>query len=129
MERQAVNPWKWQDQFGFVQANLVSGAEKVLYCSGQVSVDDHGSVVHADDMAAQIGKALDNLEAVLSGAGMALENVVKLTIYVTDVDAAFEAYPSVGPRLAGAKSAQTFIGVSRLAFPGLMVEIDATAVA
>ena len=74
MERQAVNPWKWQDQFGFVQANLVSGAEKVLYCSGQVSVDDDGSVVHADDMAAQMGKALDNLEAVLSGAGMALAN-------------------------------------------------------
>ena len=129
MERQAVNPWKWQDQFGFVQANLVSGAEKVLYCSGQLSVDDNGSVVHADDMAAQMGKALDNLEAVLSGAGMALENVVKLTIYVTDIDAALQAYPSMAGRLAADKSAQTLIGVSRLAFPGLMVEMDATAVA
>ncbi len=129
MERQAVNPWKWQDQFGFVQANLVSGAEKVLYCSGQLSVDDNGSVVHADDMAAQMAKALDNLEAVLSGADMALENVVKLTIYVTDIDAAFQAHPSVAGRLAGVKSAQTLIGVSRLAFPGLMVEMDATAVA
>ena len=129
MERQAVNPWKWQDQFGFVQANLVSGAEKVLYCSGQVSVDENGSVVYADDMSAQMGKALDNLETVLSGAEMALGNVVKLIIYVTDIDAAFRAYPSVAGRLAGAKSAQTLIGVSRLAFPGLMVEMDATAVA
>lgn len=129
MERQAVNPWKWQDQFGFVQANLASGAEKVLYCSGQVSVDDNGSVVHAGDMAAQMGKALDNLEAVLGGAAMTLENVVKLTIYVTDIDAAFAAFPEVGARVASFKAAQTLIGVSRLAFPGLMVEIDATAVA
>ena len=129
MERQAVNPWTWQDQFGFVQANVVSGADKILFCSGQVSVDENGSVVHADDMAAQMGQALDNLDAVLSEAGMSLENVVKLTIYVTDMDAAFGAFPTVAGRVGGAKAAQTLLGVSRLAFPGLMVEIEATAVA
>ena len=128
MEKTAVNPWKWQDQFGFVQANLVSG-ERVLCCSGQTSVDENGAVMHAGDMAAQINQALDNLEAVLAEAGLAPDNIVKLTIYVTDMDAAFSAFPSVGARIAGYKSAQTLIGVSRLAFPGLMVEIEATAVA
>jgi enamine deaminase RidA (YjgF/YER057c/UK114 family) len=129
MERKAVNPWTWQDQFGFVQGNVVTGADKILFCSGQVSVDESGTVIHADNMAAQMGQALDNLEAVLGGAGMSLDNVVKLTIYVTDMDAAFAAFPEVGARVASFKAAQTLLGVSRLAFPGLMVEIEATAVA
>lgn len=129
MERQAVNPWTWQDQFGFVQGNVVTGADKILFCSGQISVDENGTVVHADDMAAQMKQALDNLDAVLSGAGMSLQNVVKMTTYVTDMDAALGAFATVAERVAGAKSAQTLLGVSRLAFPGLMVEIEATAVA
>jgi 2-iminobutanoate/2-iminopropanoate deaminase len=39
MERGIINPWKWQDEYGFVQANEVSGARRVLYCAVQVSVD------------------------------------------------------------------------------------------
>lgn len=39
MERGIINPWKWQDEYGFVQANEVSGGQRVLYCAGQVSVD------------------------------------------------------------------------------------------
>ena len=38
MERRVINPWTWQDQFGFVQANEVTGAQKILVCSGQTSV-------------------------------------------------------------------------------------------
>jgi len=129
MEKQAVNPWKWQDQFGFVQANLVSGGQNVLYCSGQTSVDENGGVLHKDDMVGQVNQALDNLETVLREAGMSVDNVVHLRIYVTDVDAALAAYASVGPRLGSFRAAQTLLGISRLAFPGLMVEIEAVAVA
>lgn len=129
MERRAINPWSWQDNFGFVQANEITGAQKVLYCSGQTSVDENGTPVHEGDMAAQAGKALDNLEAVLKDAGMELSNVVHLTIYTTDVDATIASLGAVGPRLAPIKAAQTLIGVARLAFPPLMIEIEATAVA
>lgn len=129
MEKEAVNPWAWQDQFGFVQGNLVSGGERIIYCSGQTSVDENGAVMNAGDMGAQMHKALDNVEAVLSKAGISKENVVKMTVYVTDMEAALAAYASVGARIAGFKSAQSLIGVSRLAFPDLMVEIEATAVA
>jgi enamine deaminase RidA (YjgF/YER057c/UK114 family) len=129
MERRAINPWSWQDNFGFVQANEIIGAQKVLYCSGQTSVDENGTPLHEGDMAAQAGKALDNLEAVLKDAGMELSNVVHLTIYTTDVDATIASLGAVGPRLAPIKAAQTLIGVARLAFPPLMIEIEATAVA
>lgn len=69
MERSAINPWAWQDQFGFVQASDLSGVNRVLLCSGQTSVDDECNPVHVGDMAGQINKALDNLETVLGQAG------------------------------------------------------------
>jgi enamine deaminase RidA (YjgF/YER057c/UK114 family) len=74
--------------------------------------------------------ALDNVEAVLQGAGMTLSNVVRLNIYTTDVDAFLEAIPGMAERLgrAGVMPPGTLLGVTRLAFPGLMVELEATAV-
>ena len=129
MERRIVNPWTWQDQFGFVQANATSGVERVLHCAGQGSVDADGQPVHEGDMGAQVVQALDNLQTVLSEAGFALADVVRLNYYVTDVDAFFQAGEVYGPKLAeaGCRPASTLLGVSRLAFPSMLVEIEATA--
>ena len=96
MERRVVNPWQWQDNFGFVQANDVSGFRRVLMCSGQTSVDAEGTPMHLDDMSAQLTLALDNLEVVLGQAGLSLSNVMRLNVYTTDVDRFFEAYMEVG---------------------------------
>ena len=46
MERRIINPWTWQDAFGFVQANEVRGVQRVLICSGQTSMDAGGSPAH-----------------------------------------------------------------------------------
>jgi enamine deaminase RidA (YjgF/YER057c/UK114 family) len=131
MERRVINPWTWQDNFGFVQANEVSGAQRVLICSGQTSVDADGSPMHPGDMRAQVNQALDNLETVLQQAGFKLSDLVRLNAYTTDVDAFFGAYDAVTGRLAAAncRIASTLLGVTRLAVPGLMVELEATAVA
>ena len=131
MERKVINPWTWQDSLGFVQANEITGAERVLICSGQTSVDPDGNPVHPGDMTAQLSLALDNLEAVLKQAGFKLSDVVRLNAYTTDVDAFFGAWEAIAPRLAegGCRQASTLLGVSRLAFPELMIEIEATAVA
>jgi enamine deaminase RidA (YjgF/YER057c/UK114 family) len=129
MERRIVNPWTWQDQFGYVQANEITGLERVLVCAGQTSVDADGQPLHEGDMGAQVGQALDNLEAVLGEAGFALADVVRMNYFVTDVDAFFEAGEIYGARLAqaGCRPASTLLGVSRLALPPLLVEIEATA--
>jgi enamine deaminase RidA (YjgF/YER057c/UK114 family) len=128
MERRVINPWTWQDQYGFVQANEVSGAQRTLYCAGQVSVDD-GNVLHEGDMAAQLMQSLDNLETVLREAGFALSDVVRLNYFVTDIDAFLSAAETFGTRIAegGGRPAETVLGVTRLAFPGLLVELEATA--
>ena len=131
MERTAVNPWTWSVAFGFNQAELVEGAGKVLFCSGQTSVDADGGPQHPGDMAAQISLAVDNLEAVLADAGMSLANVVRLNFYTTDVDAYLANAAVVGARTgaAGVAPAGTLLGVASLAFPELLIEIEATAVA
>ena len=131
MERREINPWTWQEQFGFVHANEIRGFERMLVVAGQVSTDDDGRTAHPGDMAAQMNQSLDNLETILRQADMTLANVVRLTYYTTDVDAWLESAQHWGHRLAesGCRPAATLLGVTRLAFPDLLVEIEATAVA
>ncbi len=132
MESRAVNPWTWQDDFGFSQAVETTGAQRVLTCAGQTSVDENGAPLHPGDMAAQVKQALDNLEAVLRQAGVGLADVVRLNFYTTDVDAFLVASEEIGTRVGaagGPPPAGTLLGVTRLAFPELMVELEATAVA
>lgn len=131
MERRIINPWTWQDEFGYVQANEVSGVQRTLYCSGQAANDETGAAVLAGDMRGQIGLALDNLEALLAAAGFSVADIVRLTIYTTDVDGFFANYDAFIGRLAaaGCRHTGSLIGVARLAFPEMMVEIEATAVA
>jgi enamine deaminase RidA (YjgF/YER057c/UK114 family) len=126
-----VNPWQWQDKFGYSQAVEVSGAQRVLYLAGQTSVDAEGNPLHAGNMAAQLSQALDNLETVLAKAGLTLANVVRLNYYVTDIPAFFEASAGVTERLAkaGCKPPGTLLGVASLFHPDILVELEATAVA
>jgi enamine deaminase RidA (YjgF/YER057c/UK114 family) len=131
MERRIVNPWTWQDNFGFVQANELSGGQRMLVCAGQASVDADGNPVHTGDMRAQIDQALDNVETVLKAAGFTLADVVRLNYYTTDVDRFMEGAEVGGRRLgeAGCRPASTLLGVTRLAYPELLIEIEVTAVA
>jgi enamine deaminase RidA (YjgF/YER057c/UK114 family) len=131
VERRIINPWRWQDEFSYVQAHETSGMQRILFCAGQTSVDDEGRPVHQGDMRAQLAQAMDNLETVLRDAGLNLADVVRLNYYTTDVDRFFEAYEVVASRLAesGCQPSSTLLGVASLAFPELLVEIEATAVA
>ncbi|NUT51999.1 MAG: RidA family protein [Saccharothrix sp.] len=131
LERTAVNPVKWSVEMGFPQGELVSGDTRTLYCSGQTATSADGQPLHAGDMAAQLALSLDNLEAVLGEAGMSLANLVRLSVYTTDVDLLFPHYGVLASRLgaAGVAPATTMLGVTRLAMPTLMVELEGTAVA
>lgn len=130
MNAEVINPWTWQEQYGFVHGVAVPGDARTVYVAGQAAVDDEGAPTHEGDMIAQVAASLDNIEAVLRDAEMSLANVVRLNIYTTDVDAFFGAHPSLVARLdaAGCKPASTLLGVARLAFPEMLVELEATAV-
>ncbi|WP_432117447.1 RidA family protein [Streptomyces sp. bgisy032] len=129
--RTAVNPVTWSLELGFNQGELVSGHTRTLYCSGQTATDADGKPQHEGDMAGQLALSLDNLQAVLGEAGMSLAHLVRLTVYATDVDLLFPHYGVLAARLgaAGAAPATTLLGVTRLAIPGQLVELEGTAVA
>ena len=129
MERRIINPWTWQDQFGFAQAVEASGAHRILFCTGQTATDPSGAPAHQGDMAAQVNMALDNLETLLGRAGFTLADVVRLKIFTTDMEAFLAVFPAFKARLEQAEChcAQTLIGVVRLAAPTLLVEIEAAA--
>jgi enamine deaminase RidA (YjgF/YER057c/UK114 family) len=131
MERTTVNPWTWSAELGFNQGEIVSGQSRTLYCAGQTATNGDGKPQHAGDMAAQVALSLDNLEAVLGEAGMSLANLVRLTVYTTDVDLLLQHYGVLASRLGAARVAPptTMLGVTRLAIPDLMVELEGTAVA
>jgi len=129
MKRTAINPWSWSQKLGYNQAEVLEGSSRQLVCSGQTSVDSEGQPQYIDDMRRQIELALDNLESVLSAAGMGLANVTRLGVYVTDVDEALKHFDVFGRRFGAAQATppMTLVGVDRLALAGLMFEIEATA--
>jgi enamine deaminase RidA (YjgF/YER057c/UK114 family) len=128
--RTQVNPWPWSLDYGFTQAELVEGARRVLVLSGQGPVAADGTPQHAGNFSAQVSLSLDNIETVLQQAGMTLGNVVRINVFTTDVDAMMGAWGELAKRFAsaGVQPTSTLLGVTRLAFPEMMVEIEATAV-
>jgi enamine deaminase RidA (YjgF/YER057c/UK114 family) len=127
-----VKPWDWGDKWGFVPGVVSAETRRIMHVAGQCDQSrKDGSPYHPGDMSAQIAGAIDNLEAVLAEAGFKLSDVVRLNYYVTDV-AAFNAVPHdahIGRlKAAGCFPASTLLGITELAMPGMMVEIEATAV-
>ncbi len=102
----------------------VVAAGRFLFTSGITSRDDAGNVVGVGDMAAQVEQVFTNLADVLGQVGADFSQVVKFTIYVTDIDGYRDALAGDRPFMAGAP-ASTLIEVSRLADPDLLVEVEA----
>jgi enamine deaminase RidA (YjgF/YER057c/UK114 family) len=103
----------------------ISGADRLLFISGQVGMALDGSV--PDDPIAQLGLVLDNIERNLEAAGMALADLVKLTTYLVgewDADARRRV---MAERLGALRPCHTLLYISALAAPSLRVEIDAWA--
>ncbi|WP_330633251.1 RidA family protein [Halocatena halophila] len=126
MSQQHIDPWEWQDEFGYSQAVEITDADRVLYCAGQTAMDADGNPVHPDDIRAQTITVLENIEVVLNEAGFDLEDVVQIDCYTTDVDRLIENWDLLSDQFD--KPSCTLLGIERLAFPELLVEIKPTAV-
>ena len=131
MNLKVVNPWSWQDSFHFAQAVEAPPGCRVLFLAGQTSVDPDGYPLYPGDMRAQLECAFDNLETVLDKAGLSLANTVRLNYSVTDMAAFASARGVIADKLGALdiKPSGCLLGVTCLAQPDLMVEIEATAVA
>jgi 2-iminobutanoate/2-iminopropanoate deaminase len=127
MNARAVNPWEWQNAAGFSQAWRVDGASSIVAVSGQVSVSPDGRLVGEGDFEAQVRQTFTNLRTVVEEAGLTLDSVVKLTVFLTDMSRLRDYTRVKGEFFAGEQPASTALGVTALARPELMVEVEALA--
>ncbi|WP_316739875.1 RidA family protein [Pedobacter aquatilis] len=128
MEKNAINPWNWQDQRNYVQAVEVKNVSGTLYCSGQTAIDENGISSKAD-MGTQLQLAIQNLEHLIDTSGYECKNIVRLNVYHTDTTAFFEHFHFLQEWVVkhGIKQATTVMEVKTL-FETLTVELEATVV-
>jgi enamine deaminase RidA (YjgF/YER057c/UK114 family) len=126
MSKQIVNPPNMAAPGGYSYAVKKRGTP--VFISGQVALDADGRLVGDGDIAAQTEQAFQNLRTVVAACGGAMSDIVKITIYVTD--------PAFRPAVAAARQrhfadggypASTYLVVSALAVPQLLVEVEAVA--
>lgn len=112
----------------YTQIMKVTGAETILFVSGQVDYDERGQPGHPGDFAGQARATFRALKAQIEAAGGTLENVVKLTTFLVDVRHRSELVP-IREEFFGKKGpASTLVGVTALAMPGWLIEVEAIAV-
>jgi reactive intermediate/imine deaminase len=102
-------------------------AGELLYVSGIVAVDGGGRLVGGDDVVAQTRQVFENMRAVLAAAGCGFEDVVKVTIFLTDVDDRPRINPVRQEAFGATRPASTLVEVPRLAVPGAKIEIECVA--
>ena len=126
MAKTVINPSALAAPNGYSYAIKKSGTP--VFISGQVALDGQGKLVGENDAAAQTEQVFQNLRTVVEACGGTLDDVVKITIFVTD--------PSYRPAVAAARlkhfkegqyPASTYLVVSALAVPQLLVEVEAVA--
>ncbi len=110
---------------GFYVRTIRSGP--FVFVSGTTSLDPKGRV-QGKNAAEQTAITMRKIEAGLKAAGARLSDLARTTIYVTDIRDMTAVSQALGKALKGSVVTSTLVGVSALAVPGLLVEIEATAV-
>jgi reactive intermediate/imine deaminase len=99
----------------------------LLFISGCGPFDEGMRLIGGDDAAAQCRQVLDNMKAILETVGLSFDDVLRVTVYLTDVDDRSAINPVRQEYFGSARPASTLIEVSALAIPGMKVEIEAVA--
>ena len=125
-----VNPPELGPAAGFSHATRAGG---FVFLGGQVGSDQTGRVLEPGDIAAQFARAIRNVGVALRAAGSAPERAVKLTYFVTDVDAYRASLKEIGAAYREVFGrhfpATSLFGVARLFDSEAMVEIECVALA
>ena len=126
--RELVNPPELHPAPGFSHIAIATGT-RVVHVAGQVALDPQFGIVGGDDLGEQTKAAMRNVEITLGAAGATWDDVVRRTIYTLH-PTEFGAITAAIDEVTGgaAHPAQTIVGVTGLAIPRLLIEIECTAV-
>jgi enamine deaminase RidA (YjgF/YER057c/UK114 family) len=126
--RELVNPSELHPAPGFSHVAIATGT-KVVHLAGQVALDPQFGVVGGDDLGEQTKAAMRNVEVALRAAGAGWDDVVRRTVYTLH-PTEYETITAAIDEVTGGADhpAQTIVGITGLAVPGLLIEIECTAV-
>ncbi|MBA2617069.1 MAG: RidA family protein [Rubrobacter sp.] len=113
---------------GAFSAGVEAPAGRTVYVSGQVAMDAEGAVVGEGDAKAQTEKVLENVSVVLEEAGGSLDDIVKVTVFITDMGMYDEVHEVRRRHFGEPYPASSMVEVSALIDPRLLVEVEAVAV-
>jgi enamine deaminase RidA (YjgF/YER057c/UK114 family) len=105
---------------------VVVEGKRTIFISGQLARDRHGNTIGKGDMRAQLRQVGENIRAALEAAGATLDDLVKTTTYVTDIEEYFK-HVDVRMEYFRALPTSTTVEVRRLAHPDFLVEVEAIA--
>jgi 2-iminobutanoate/2-iminopropanoate deaminase len=132
MQRQNIQPEALATRVvsGHVLYSHVVAVEgrRLVFIAGQLARDREGNVVGKGDMRAQIRQVGENVKAALQAAGATLNDLVKTTTYVTDIEVFFKHVDVRMEYFGAALPTSTTVEVRRLAHPDFLVEVEAMAI-
>jgi 2-iminobutanoate/2-iminopropanoate deaminase len=131
LPREILKPGESWDssQYSYSQGISIEAPKKIVFVAGQVSLDKEGKLVGKDDIVKQTEQAFKNVELVLKEAQCTFDDIVKLNVYVKREEDFFKVTESRKKILGGGNfPASTLVQVKSLAYPDLLVEVEAIAI-
>ncbi|HVB80505.1 MAG TPA: RidA family protein [Candidatus Binataceae bacterium] len=124
--RRMIDPgWTWDDRLPLAQGKQIGNT---IYVSGQIAYDSNGKLVGEGDMKAQTRQVFDNIKSVLESAGSGLKDIVKINTYITDGSKFMDMLAVRSEIFGNDPPASTAVVVAALAFPALLIEVEAIAI-
>ncbi|MBS1515095.1 MAG: RidA family protein [Bacteroidetes bacterium] len=115
----------WEEKFGYSRAVKIGN---MVFVAGTTATDENSNVMHAGDAYGQTVAIIKKIEKALEQAGASLKDIVRLTMYVTDISQGMEVGRATGEYFKDIKPANTMVEVSAFVHPDMLVEISADAV-
>jgi enamine deaminase RidA (YjgF/YER057c/UK114 family) len=132
IERESIQPDAFPEPLGLYSHAISIRADKLLFVSGQVSVDEKNRIVGQGDLAVQTEQVFKNLDHVLESAGTSFDGVVEFTVYIVkgqDLEHYYNKRSEIFSRIfpKGDYPAITLLVIERLAHEEVLIEIKAVA--
>jgi enamine deaminase RidA (YjgF/YER057c/UK114 family) len=132
MERKFINPGNALNSIprGYSHAITVSNPGKLVFVAGQGAIDENLNIVGEGDIEAQTRQTFRNLDRTLKESGATMKDIVKMTVFCSDVASQQWPIRNVRGEFIDAENppTSTMIQVSGFAVKGMMIEIDVIAV-
>jgi len=112
----------------YAQAVKITGGSTMLVLSGQVDYDGKGGVTNPGDMKAQALACFRHVKAQVEAGGGTIADIARLNVYVTDMSKVADYRAARAEVFGDIKLASTLVGVTALAQPGFVIEVEAIAI-